>query len=430
MSTAHAIGAVTKVLVSLVDQHLKAFKVSDVVGGDVSVSALSPKRVDVSHAADPNQLNLFLYLALPNHGGSGFDLPTRDAAGNRVKNTPLALDLYYLITAYGSANYFAEMILGHAMQALHENPILPRDAIRTKLEPSASPTNAETALAQSGIAEQMEHIKISPEKLNTEELSRLWSAIGAEYRPTAAYRATVVLIEMAASTKMPLPVLQRGIYVRTVQSPALDRLMSKATTSDTAAENQAILPGHILVLVGRSLKGDLTSVTIDGEKIDATDAFVSPERVDVPLPETLRAGPHTVQIVHEIAMGSPEVAHPGKTSNALTFLLRPEIVGAVTVASDELTVKLNPPVTATQRVRILLNEASPPSDRAARAYGFDAPMNNGIDVETEDETDIIAFAYRGVIAGSYLVRVQVDGAETVLETDTDGLFSGPQVVVP
>ena len=149
---------------------------------------LSPKRVNVSQTQDPNQLNLFLYLALPNHGGSGFDLPTRDSAGNRVRNTPLALDLYYLVTAYGSSNYFAEIILGHAMQALHENPILPRDTIRTKLQPGADPSNADEALATSGIAEQMEQIKVSPEKLSTEELSRLWSAIGAEYRPTAAYR--------------------------------------------------------------------------------------------------------------------------------------------------------------------------------------------------------------------------------------------------
>ena len=59
------------------------------------------------------------------------------------------------------------------MQVLHENPILARDAIRKKLKPGFNPTTVEIALADSGLADQAEQVKVSPEKLTTEEISRL-----------------------------------------------------------------------------------------------------------------------------------------------------------------------------------------------------------------------------------------------------------------
>ncbi len=432
MSTAHAIGAVTKVLVNLVDEGLKSANLSGIVGGDVEVSALSPHRIDLTGDTDPNQLNLFLYLALPNSGGSGFDLPTRDAAGARVKNTPLALDLYYLATAYGSSDFFAEMILGHAMQVLHENPILARDAIRAKLKPGAIATNAEMALAESGLADQAEQVKVSPEKLTTEEVSRLWSAFGAEYRPSVAYRVTVVLIEARASTRSALPVLQRGVYVRTLRSPVLDRLAAKAAADQPALGNQPILPGYILVLAGRRLRGEVTRIVLDGEKVDAPDAVISDDHLAFPLPATLRAGPHGVQVVHDVEMGSPLTPHMGTGSNVLPFLLRPVIAAPVTSTSKHITVKVRPRVTAAQRLRILLNEFAPPADRAALAFSFSAPANNGIDIANGGtESDTVVFDYQDVPSGPYLVRLQVDGAEGVLTTDPmTGAFSGPKVQIP
>ena len=430
MSTAHAIAAVTKVLVNLVDEGLKAANLSGIVGSDVTVSALSPACVDLSAAHDPNQLIIFLYLALPNSGGSGFDLPTRDSAGARLRNTPLALDLYYLVTAYGTGDFFAEMILGHAMQVLHENPILARDAIRAKLKPSAIPTNPELALADSGLADQAEQVKVSPEKLTTEEISRLWSAFGAEYRPSVAYRVTVVLIEARASTRTALPVLQRGVYIRTLSSPLIERIAAKSAPDQPALEDQPILPGYILVLAGKRLLGEITRIVLDGEKIAAPDAFISDDHIGFPLPATLSAGPHGVQIAHDIAMGSPLTPHTGTESNVLAFLLRPVIAAPVAASATQITVKLSPPVTPQQKLRILLNELAPPADRAALAFSFSAPANNGI-VAGGTETDTVAFDYQGVTAGDYLVRVQVDGAESVLQTDpVTGAFSGPKVTIP
>ena len=53
-------------------------------------------------------------------------------------------------------------------------------------------------------------VTITQEPMDTEEMSRLWSAIQAHYRPTASYVVSVVLIEARSPSRTPLPVLSRG----------------------------------------------------------------------------------------------------------------------------------------------------------------------------------------------------------------------------
>ena len=66
------------------------------------------------------------------------------------------------------------------------------------------------SLRGADLAEQIELLKITPAVLGSEEMSRLWSAIQARYRPTAAFQVSVVLIESRKASRSPLPVLSRG----------------------------------------------------------------------------------------------------------------------------------------------------------------------------------------------------------------------------
>jgi hypothetical protein len=434
MSNAHALAAVTQVLVKLLDESLKAAQLSDLVGGDVLVSALPPPRIELGEESDPNQLNVFLYLVQPNHGAGGHALPTRDSSGRRVANTPLALDLYYLLTAYGSATGFSEMILGHGMQVLHECAVLPRELVRARLQPSANPDNAELALAASGLADQIELIKLSPEKITTEELARLWSALGAEYRPTVAYRVTVVLIESDASTKAPLPALRAGVYNPSLASPRIDRLASRPTAANPARSDQPILAGHQLVLLGKRLQADSPRFVLDGETLDPPDAVYTSASASFTLPATLRAGPHGIRVVHELLLGDPATPHRGFSSNDVSFLLRPRIKSAPTVsaAQKRITIKVEPAVSPAQKVRLFLDELQPAPGQAPRSFSFPAPVNNGVDVENaETETDTLRFTYPADLpAADYLVRVQVDGAESLPESDLNGVFAKPKATVP
>ncbi|WP_220452358.1 hypothetical protein, partial [Calidithermus roseus] len=70
------------------------------------------------------------------------------------------------------------------------------------------------------------------------------------------------------------------------------------------------------------------------------------------------------------------------------------------------------------------------------AYSFPAPPHNGIGDPNQPDTDKISFTLSGVEPGDYLVRAQVDGAQSPLTRDlnpaspTFGLYVQPQVNLP
>jgi hypothetical protein len=223
MSNALAIAGVTAVIKDLLDSGMIDQAISDTLGAGVLVTSMAPDTVSLDNTDSP-QLNLFLHQVTPNVAWRNAALPSRDAGGNRITNPPLALDLHYLLTAYGRAELQAEVLLGYALQLLHETPVLPRDAIRRALAPTvldgAILPTVYQSLRGADLAEQIELLKITPAALGSEEMSRLWSAIQARYRPTAAFQVSVVLIESRKSARSPLPVLSRGETIRSRSATA------------------------------------------------------------------------------------------------------------------------------------------------------------------------------------------------------------------
>lgn len=443
MSTALAIASVTAVLKDLLQNGLIDHDLTSSVG-DVVVTALPPDRIDISEATGKSQLNLFLYHVTPNAAWRNVALPSRDSSGARLTNPPLALDLHYLLTAYGVKDLHAEILLGYGMQLLHETPVLTRESVRRALAP---PTLVEDgtlppelrALFDSDLAEQFEQIRITPESLNTEEVSKLWSAFQARYRPTAAYQASVVLIEGRRATRPSLPVRTRKIYVASFSQPVIERVMSQAAEGAPVVSDQPILAGQRLLLVGRGLRGDLTLVRAGGVEVVPGAAAVEETRIAFTLPAQLRAGVQGVQVVHRRLLGSPPEPHAGAESNLAAFVLRPRITSAafvpggpgdVNAGTVELT--LEPAVGAGQSARLLLNELDAPPGFAPQSYAFDAPPAFQLSPPSSppDETDHLSIPVSGVASGDYLVRVQVDGAESPLGTDGAGRFNSPQVTIP
>lgn len=222
MSGPLAIAGVTAVLKDVLNNGLIDHDLATV--GSFSVTAVPPDRITTG-TQEPNQLNLFLYQVTPNQGWRNAGLPSRDSGGERVSNPPLALDLHYLLTAYGAQDFNAEILLGYALQIFHETPVLSRRDIRAAL---GSPAPVGTGLLPStfgnlsalDLADQIEQIKITPHYLTTEELSKLWTAMQARYRQSMAYQVSVVLIQSTKLTKTALPVLSRGKDDRGVDAAA------------------------------------------------------------------------------------------------------------------------------------------------------------------------------------------------------------------
>ncbi|HEY0384456.1 MAG TPA: DUF4255 domain-containing protein, partial [Pyrinomonadaceae bacterium] len=312
MSTALAIASVTAVLKDLLHNGLIDHDLVSSVG-DVTVSALPPDRIDISETTGKSQLNIFLYQVTPNAGWRNAGLPSRDSNGQRLTNPPLALDLHYLLTAYGAKDLHAEILLGYGMQLLHETPVLTRAAIRTSLKPPTSvigggdlPAELRSLFA-SELSEQVEQIKIVPQFLNTEEISKLWSAFQARYRPTAAYQASVVLIESRQSTRSALPVGARKIYAVPFRQPTIEQILSQANVGADVLADQPILDGYRLVIKGKQLRGEDTLVEIGGSETVPLAADMEDEKIAVQIPSGVLAGVQGVQVVQRILMGSPPV---------------------------------------------------------------------------------------------------------------------------
>ena len=271
MSTALAIAAVTAVLKDLLQNGVIDREVTAGIGS-VTVSALPPDRIPID-APDDSRLNLYMYWVTPNQGWRNVGLPSYNGRGDRLTNPPLALDLHYMLTAYGNEEYHAEILLGFAMQLFHENPILQRAAIETALNPQIAVAGAElppvlSALRASDLDDQVELIKLTPHTMDSEEISRLWTAFQSHYRPSAAYVASVVLIESDRPVRPTLPVLRSSLAVATLRHPTIDRV--------TATVGALILPQSTVELGGSGYSSDAKPI-IQVDAVDVLAANVTPD---------------------------------------------------------------------------------------------------------------------------------------------------------
>jgi hypothetical protein len=444
MSNALAVGSVSFVLVDLLNNGLIDRDIGSSIG-EVTVSALAPDRVDDQRNAK-STLNLFLYNVTPNEGWRNVNYPSRNAAGERINNPPLALNLHYLLTAYGAEQFHAEILLGYAMQLFHETPVLPRDAIRRSL---AAPSEVVAGgglpgsllnLFTSDLADQVELIKIWPQTLTTEEISRLWTAFQAKYRPTAAYQVSVVLIESEASTKQALPVQSRTVTVTPFQRPIIQQILSQ-TSANAPALDQPVFVDSILVLKGNQLQAEATSVLFGS--VEAIPTGITASQIIVPLPAGLQAGAQSVQVIQSLLLGSPSVPHRTIESDPATFVLQPRLVNSQVLKlqgtgsalrSGDLQVDLDIAVAANQTVLLMLNQLVPPGSPPASpaAYTFPAPPRISLEsppAVPPPPTSQLTIPFSGVIAGDYLIRVQVDGAATPLKQGVDGRYNGPMETI-
>ncbi|MET0827996.1 MAG: DUF4255 domain-containing protein [Microbacterium sp.] len=418
MSGPLAVGAVSAVLRNLLDNGMVE---AGPAVGSVKVTAVAPDTIKLD---DPNagpSLNLFLYRVSPNQGWRNAMLPSRNADGAALTNPPLALDLHYLLTAYGTSDFHAEILLGYAMSVLHGRPVLDRAAIRRALDPSplggAILPPAFQALTASDLADQLEAVTVTLEPIDSEEMSRLWSAIQSHYRPSAGYLISVVLIEATTPTRTALPVLSRGapdpvtgeepgVFVHVGMLPPIPTVFGIELPPDRAAAHL----GDTLRITGVHLDG--TAVEVRFAHALLADPVVVPigvnadaSQVEVALPTggaaeaAWPAGTWTVRVAL-LPPGDPVE----RQTNTAAFILAPEPVLAPppTVTRDAVTgavavvLGIRPQVRASQRVTLALD--------GDVAGAEPHPTTTGT----------LTFRFGPVPDGDRRVRLTVDGAESLL----------------
>jgi hypothetical protein len=417
MSTAFAMAATSAVL-----QHFLQNALSSVTmfGGSVTVSSKAPDLLQhdiIDGKAQQNQVNLFLHQVTYNPGWRNVGQPSLGADGKTpLKNPPLALDLHYLLTVYGSDDWQAEALLGNAMMMLHRFPVIARKDITLAL--SLLPAGAfAVALQASKLADQIEMIKITPSTLGREEMAWLWTALKADYRPTFPFQVSVVLMEPEAQLGFALPVLSRNIAANPIQPAQL----LQVTPPD---QQISAAPGDTVTVTGIFLKGATrVSLTYARLGIQATVAatsvtnnslqFVVPiETALLPFP----AGIYDLAVLFTDALGNvTQTTGPLPLAVAPIIQLIPAPVVVNSATNTLVTATFSPSARPNQTVSLSIGSQS------VTAQPF-----------TTDETTLEFLFAPPLAAGSQLARLQIDGAPSQVQVDwtaTPPKFLGPMVTI-
>lgn len=99
---------------------------------------------------------------------------------------PLALRLYYLLTPLLDDEEFNQLVLGRILQALHDRPFIDEvaDGPLDDSRGGGSPK-----------------LRLSLEPMTLENLSRVWHAMGSDYRLSLAYLMRTVMIDSALAPR-------------------------------------------------------------------------------------------------------------------------------------------------------------------------------------------------------------------------------------
>jgi hypothetical protein len=405
--------------------------------GGVTGAKVTNVRPDEKENGTPApEANVFLFQVMPNGALRNADLPTRSSNGDVRQRPQVGLDLQYIVSFYGNeATLEPQRLLGGAVSALHARPTVTRDDIQAVIDASstAALSDPRRFLGDTDLLEQVERVTFTQLPLNLDELSKLWSTLfRVPYALSVTYQASVVTIEASVTPKPALPVRMRNVYVVPIRRPSVERVVA----ADDAQE--PILPGTTIALQGERLRGDVTRLRIG-------DTLVEPDLADVTATEiravlgpplfaagTLRAGVQGAQVVHLLDIGTPPAPHRGFESNVAPFVLRPVLSSATVSAvsgagsaprSATVTVVADPPIGKDQRVVLLLDAVA-----GDGASSFQTPAR-------KLDSDPVAIRVEGIAAGTYLVRIQVDGAESALGVDTtpgpdEGRFASPTLTIP
>jgi Pvc16 N-terminal domain/IPT/TIG domain len=400
MSDYLAVGGVSAVLRALLNTGLSNGGPATVLVSPPGITNKAPDLIPTG-PDEPPQLNLFMYYAGINPALRNLDLPSMDSGGAPLSNPPLAINLHYLVTAYGANQFDPELLLAFAMQVFHATPVVPRDVIQSALTDlsSGSPTNEQQLVSGSTLASQIEHIRITPETLTTEEIYRLWTAFQTHYRPTTSYQVSVVVIKEAQSYQSNKPVQKRSLVALPLTGPVI-----------AAVTPQMVTVGQTITISGSNLlngPASNTLVSFDGAKPIAATS-VQGNCVRVPVPNTLSAGVCKVRVICDVTFPSSDTPHPCFASNAAPFQLIPTLQPPANPVAQgaPLTLTVSPAVGDLQQVVVYIGDQAIPLPQR--------PLTG-----PSTSTNVTVTVPASIVVGKYPIRIEVDGAQSQLTQDTN-----------
>ncbi|MFD9330442.1 Pvc16 family protein [Streptomyces sp. NPDC060065] len=204
MSNALAIAHVTQALALLIEANLQPEI-------DMAVK-VETRKPPADPPTDPT-ITVFLYQVTPNTSQRNNDLATRAPDGTLLKRPAAALDLNFVISAYGEEmDLVGQRLIGTVVRTLHEIPVLPQDIIEQAGE--------RPYLADSDLAEAAQRVRFVPTVMDIDETSKLWGMLNqTPYALSVTYQAALVLIEGRETPTPAKPVERSTVRVLPFGAP-------------------------------------------------------------------------------------------------------------------------------------------------------------------------------------------------------------------
>jgi hypothetical protein len=144
--------------------------VRPLVGAEAAIVFRNPTETARDSA---NRLSLWLYQITENEFVKNAP-PVRANGAEATRPTPLALNLFYLITPFGPTGEADHVILGKTMQTFYDNA---------------------TVILRDQVSDIAEELRIVFCRVTLEELTRVWESLREPYRLSVCYQARVVRID-------------------------------------------------------------------------------------------------------------------------------------------------------------------------------------------------------------------------------------------
>ena len=226
-------------------QQLKDFTASSHIwDGDPSAkftvcyTGLAPDAARI--ADDQGDCHVSLYLFHVSADKFHRNTYPKGGSAQRVPEQPLALSLYYLLTAYSKTSFIKEQqAMSIALKCLHEHPVL-----------SASVT-----------VDREEEFTLTIEPQTVDEIGRLWQAISSPLRLSAVYRASVMFVPS------PAPIAPKVVRVAPELGPAPFARAPEASEMTVTAGADGLAT---IVIAGAGFVEDGAEMRIRALSLDAT----------------------------------------------------------------------------------------------------------------------------------------------------------------
>lgn len=155
-------------------------RMGDLISREKEIALVSPGDVGAG-----NDIRLSLFLFQVAEDGHRRNAERRMVSSERVRNSPLELDLHYLLTAHpskGSGDPTSttkeqHSVLGRAMQVLHDTPVLRGSDLTGSLAGS-------------------QEFRVLQDPKPTDEILNIWNTFAEKpYQPSVSYLVTPITIE-------------------------------------------------------------------------------------------------------------------------------------------------------------------------------------------------------------------------------------------